>query len=121
MTRINENNSRITKIEYQPLPTNRYLSNLPRFIRRYNSSETTIVAETEYVYGFYPNGYAVENITVTQDDLSAAGQSLTTYQHFDLVGNVNETWTGSSQYAASISYDATKTFPDIVTYADGST
>lgn len=120
--RINENNERITTIAYLPPTGNQPISTLPGIVNQYSSGGSVLVSQTDYAYAFYPNSSAIESVTVMKPDLSAAGgPAFVTYSHFNLLGNMDETWVGSSQYATSIEYDPTyQTFPDIIYYADGS-
>jgi len=110
-----DNNDRITTIEYDPLALNPHL---PKTISQYVDAVQT--AQTVYTYTFYANGYATEDITVTQRNFQEGGHDLLSYQHFDSIGNVDSSWTGSSEYATTVEYDSTyQTFPAIVTYANG--
>ncbi len=122
VSRIDENNERITAIEYLPPTASQLNSTLPTIVKQFNNGGSVLVSQTDYDYVFYTNSSAIESVTVTKPDLSSAGgPAFITYSHFDLLGNVDESWVGSDLYATSIQYDPTyQTFPDVVSYPDGS-
>ena len=124
ITAINEDgdestgqDDRLTTISYEnPAVTGGRITNHP--FRVTVSSGAQTVARTEYDYDYKPDRDALDSVTVTQPDVSGQGSpSLVEYTHFDDVGNVDETWTGSSASAITYAYDPVhQSFLYTVTY-----
>lgn len=82
------------------------------------SGSEGIVAQTDYRYLYQSgDGYALSSVTVTQTDTITDSPPLVSYTHFDDYGNVDLTWSASSDRYISISYDdETHTYPSVITY-----